>query len=40
MFAAMDAHPDFFNEHCSLFVALAPVTKVTKTSDELLKFSA
>ena len=40
MIAAMSKHSNFFNERVSLFVALAPVTKVTHTQDELLKFSS
>ena len=40
VFAGMDAYPKFFNERISLFIALGPVTKLTNTKEELVKFSS
>ena len=39
-FAGMAANPKFFNDHISVLVTLGPVTKLTNTQDELLKFSS
>jgi hypothetical protein len=38
VFSAIATRPDFFKERVSLFVALAPVTKLAHTESELIKF--
>lgn len=40
MFTALDTHSDFFAEHLSIFIALSPVTQLSNTNSDLVKFSA
>ena len=36
-FYSLSKHPNFFNERVSIFVALAPATKLTNTKSDLMK---
>ena len=39
MFTALDTQSKFFKDRVSLFVALSPTTKLSKTKSDLIKFT-